>query len=314
VEARAIDLTSALLVATAALCCSVVVGCAFLLVAGDADLAPREWAIWWLAAALACATVAALIALTRAAGGLRPSALGVAWALAFAWPLSGVPAPAALIATLGIGLAVLWGAGRAGGHDAAPAAALLAAAALGLLTAAFVVASDESAAFRPPAEARAVAARDGASVAARERSSPAVHASPDATHQPSSPARVSTPFAARGVASPARAVRAYYRALDRRDFTRAWQALSPAVRSDFGGLEQWRAGFAATLESAPSDLRVTASGNEATVVHMLTAHDRAECGVLEQRFSVHWRLRHTLDGWRATALAAQRLDGTAACR
>jgi hypothetical protein len=313
VEARAIDLTSALLVATAALCCSVVVGCAFLLVAGDADLAPREWATWWLAAALACTTVAALIALTRAAGGLRPSALGVAWALAFAWPLSGVPAPAALIATLGIGLAVLWGAGRTGGHDAAPAAALLAAVALGLLTEAFVVASDESAAFRPPAEARAVAAHDGASGAARKRSSPPAHASPGATHQRSSPS-VSAPFAAREVASPARAVRAYYRALDRRDFTRAWQALSPAVRSDFGGLEQWRAGFAATLESAPSDLRVTASGNEATVVHVLTAQDRAECGVLEQRFSVHWRLRHTPDGWRATALTAQPLDGATACR
>jgi hypothetical protein len=291
VETRAIDLTAALLVATAALCCAVVVGCAFLLVAGDADIAPREWATWWLAAALACATVAALIALTRAAGGLRPSALGIAWALAFAWPLSGAPVPAALIATLGTGLAVLWGAGRASGHDAAPAAALLAAAALGLLTAAFVVAGDESAALRPPANARAIA-----------------------THEPSTPGAVSAPSAARGVASPARAVRAYYRALDHRDFLRAWGALSPTVRSGFGGLAEWRAGFAATLESAPSDLRVTASGNEATVVHVLTAQDRAECGVLEQRFSVRWRLRHTRDGWRATALSAQPLGGPVVCR
>jgi hypothetical protein len=313
VETRAIDLTAALLVATAALCCSVVVGCAFLLLAGDADIAPREWATWWLAAGLACATVAALIALTRAAGGLRPSALGVAWALAFVWPLSGIPVPAALIATLGIGLAVLWGAGRANGHDAAPAAALLAAAALGLLTAAFLVASDEGAAFRPPAEPRAVAADDGASPAAHEPSSPAADAS-DAAHEPSSPLAGGAPSRADSVASPARAVRAYYRALDRRDFTRAWRALSPAVHAEFGGIELWRAGFAATLESAPSRLRVTTNGDEATVVHVLTARDRAECGEIEQQFSVQWRLRRTPDGWRATAVTAQPLDAPAACR
>jgi hypothetical protein len=307
VETRAIDLTAALLLATAALCCSVVVGCAFLLMAGDADIAPREWATWWLAAGLACATVAALIALTRAAGGLRPSALGVAWALAFVWPLSGIPVPAALIATLGIGLAVLWGAGRGSGHDAAPAAALLAAAALGLLTAAFLVASDEGAAFRPPAEARAVAAHDGASPAAHEPSSPAADVS-------SSPLAGGAPSRADSVASPARAVRAYYRALDRRDFTRAWRALSPPVRAEFGGIEVWRAGFAATLESTPSRLRVTTSGDEATVVHVLTARDRAECGEIEQQFSVQWRLRRTPDGWRATAVTAQPLDAPAACR
>jgi hypothetical protein len=220
--------------------------------------------------------------------------------------------PAALIATLGIGLAVLWGAGRASGHDAAPAAALLAAAALGLLTAAFLVASDEGAAFRPPAEARAVAAHDGASPA-HQPSSPAGDASSDAAHGRSSSLAGGAPSRADSVASPARAVRAYYRALDRRDFTRAWRALSPAVRAEFGGIELWRAGFAATLESVPSKLRVTASGDETTVVHVLTARDRAECGAIEQRFSVQWRLRRTPDGWRATALSAQPLDAPAAC-
>ena len=284
VETRAIDLTAALLVATAALCCSVVVGCAFLLVAGDAEIAPGDWAARCVAAAIACATVAALIALMRAAGGLRPSALGVAWALAFAWPLSGIPVPAALVATLGTGLAVLWGADRAGGRDRARVAAWLAAAALGLLIVALVATGGEDAAFRPHADARATA--------------PARSASPPA-------AREAPLVVARPRPSPARAVRAYYRALDRRDFSRAWRALSPTVRTDFGGLERWRAGFATTLASVPSELRVTASSDEATVDHVLTARDRAQCGVLVQRFSVHWRLRRTAGAWRATALSAQ---------
>jgi hypothetical protein len=288
VETRAIDVTAALLVATAALCCSIVVGCAFLLAVGDTAVA-GEWAAWSVAAALACANVAALIALTRAAGGLRPGALGLAWALAFAWPLSGLPLPCALVATLGTGLAVLWGTDRARGRDGAPVAAVLAAAALGLLTAAFAGAPDDGAAFQPPEAARSTAG---------------------ARPAPSHGAGGAAPPPARVVPSPARVVRGYYRALDRREFTRAWRPLSPAVRAEFGGLERWSAGFAATLSSRPSELRVTDSGRAATVEHVLTARDRAACGVLVQRFSVRWRLRRTPSAWRATALSAQPVGAT----
>ena len=77
------------------------------------------------------------------------------------------------------------------------------------------------------------------------------------------------------------------------------------MRTSFGGIERWRAGFAATLSSAPSGLRVSATGDEATVAHVLTARDRADCGVLTQQFSVQWRLHRTAGAWRAIALSAQ---------
>jgi hypothetical protein len=304
VETRAIDIPAALLVATAALCCSLVVGCAFLLVVvaiGDPDV-PGSWAAWSVAAALACANVAALIALTRAAGGLRPSALAVAWAMAFAWPLSGVPVPGALLATLGSGLAVLWGTGRTSGR-VAPSAALLVAAALGLLSAAFAgvpsgrpaVGADDRGQHE-----RAVAEPDDRGAVGADET--------DAAHDT---ARSNRGAAATLDLPPARVVRAYYRALDRGDFTRAWRALSPAVRAEFGGLVRWRDGYAATLSSRPSGLRVTVSGDEAAVDHVLTARDRAACGVLVQRFSVRWRLRQSGGAWRAAALSAQPLAAPA---
>ena len=346
-ETRAIDATTALLMATAALCCSVVVACAFVLAvaaAGTKDLpGGDEWAGWCAAAALACASVAALIALTREAGGLRPGAFAVAWVLAFAWPLSGVPIPAAAVATLATGLAVMWGADGARGRGGALAAALLAAAALELMTVAFAAAPDEGAAYRPPAEARAsapapaagsapstAAAKEAPSSAAAEESpstaaaneapsSAAAEEAPStaaANEAPSSAAAEGAPSsaaaneapssaAAEEAVSPARAVRAYYRALDRRDFGDAWRALSPAVRASFGDFDDWRAGFATTLSSAPSALNVTAAGEEAAVAHVLTARDSAECGVLVRQFSVQWRLRRTPNGWRAIGLTAQ---------
>ena len=200
VEVRAIDIPTGLLVAVAALCCSVVLGCAFVLLAGG-DVLPGSAgaAAWWAAAGLASANVAALIGITRSAGGLRPGALAVAWVLAFVWPLSGFPFTAALIATAGTGLAAAWG---AGGRAGTRAAALLAVVALELMTVAFAAAPDGAAPYRPEAAARA----------AETSSAPARSPSP-ADGPASSPRRV----------SPARVVRAYYGALDRRDFGRAWR-------------------------------------------------------------------------------------------
>ena len=364
-ETRAIDATTALLVATAALCCSVVVGCAFVLVvaAGTKDLpGGDEPGAWCAAAALACASVAALIALTREAGGLRPGALAGAWVLAFAWPLSGAPVPAAAVATVATGLAVRWGADGARGRGGAVAAALLAAAALGLMTIAVAAPPDEGAAYRPPAEARASAAAERAPpAAAQSRPSTATEDAPSnaaAGDAPSSAADEETPSAAAGDApssaadeetpsaaadeetpsaaadeetpsaaadeetpsagadealSAARAVRAYYRALDRRDFGDAWRGLSPGIHASFGGFERWRAGFATTLSSTPSALRATVAGDGAAVAHVLTARDSADCGVLVRQFSVQWRLRRTPNGWRAVALIAQPSDAPSRC-
>jgi hypothetical protein len=306
VETRAIDATTALLVATAALCCSVVVGCAFVLVVaavGGKDLpGGDEPAAWCAAAALACASVAALIALTREAGGLRPGALAAAWALACAWPLSGAPVPAAAVATLATGLAVMWGADGARGRGGTLAAALLAAAALELMTIAVAAAPAERPAYRPPAEARASTAGEEA---------PSSAAADDATS--GAAAGDATSSAAAEATSPARAVRAYYRALDRRDFGDAWRALVPGVHESFGGFAHWRAGFATTLSSTPSALRVTVVGDGAAVAHVLTARDSADCGVLVRRFSVQWRLRRTRHGWRAVSLTAQPSDAPSHC-
>jgi hypothetical protein len=356
VETRAIDATTALLVATAALCCSVVVGCAFVLVfaAGTKDLpGGHEPAALCAAAALACASVAALIALTREAGGLRPGALAGAWVLAFAWPLSGAPVPAAAVATVATGLAVRWGADGARGRGGAVAAALLAAAALGLMTIAIAAAPDEGASYGPPAEARASAADERVPLAAAQRrpstasedapsnaaagdapsnaadeetpsaaagdarSSAADEETPSAAadeETPSAAADEETPSAAADEAlSAARAVRAYYRALDRRDFGDAWRGLSPGIHASFGGFERWRAGFATTLSSTPSALRATVAGDGAAVAHVLTARDSADCGVLVRQFSVQWRLRRTPNGWRAVALTAQPSDAPSRC-
>jgi hypothetical protein len=90
-----------------------------------------------------------------------------------------------------------------------------------------------------------------------------------------------------GAGSPADVVRAYYRALDRRDFPAAWRSLSPTVRIAFGGYDRWRAGFASTLSSRPTELRVRG----AAVELVLVARDRAACGVLVRRFAVRWELR-----------------------
>jgi hypothetical protein len=303
---RAIALPTALLLASAAFACSIAVGGMFLLLtlvvaSGHAEVALHDaaWAVWCGAAAGACGTVAALIALTRAAGGLRPLALAAAWAIAFAWPLTGAT-PAAVVALVAIGFVVRWGAsGTRAGRDGLPGATVLAAAALVLLSAAFGGAPGA----QLPAEARAEAGSP------RER---ATTPPPEGQAERSKAAPRPRRRAARSSAPPSSVVLDYYRALDRRDFLAAWRVLSPGVRAGFGGLERWRAGFAATRSSRPSELHVAATGDGAVVEHDLTARDTAACGVLVQRFSVRWRLRRTPDRWRAAELTAAALGSTCA--
>jgi hypothetical protein len=280
---RPIDLPAALLFATAAAALAVATACAFLLVAmvvvsGHDAVALRDGtaALWCGAAACACATVAALLAVTRGVG-LRPPALIAAWALAFAWPLTGVPVAAGIGATLATGFVVRWGAGPARFRRAdLPAAAGLAIAALALLAAA----SGGAPVLAPPADAAQARAQSAAPPAPTPRID-APQAPTPRTHPP----RTGVPAAA--AASPADAVRAYYRALDRRDFTAAWRRLSPGVQAGFGGFDTWRSGFSSTLSSRPTAIRV--QGNVVDLV--LVARDRAACGVLVQRFAVRWQLR-----------------------
>ena len=108
-------------------------------------------------------------------------------------------------------------------------------------------------------------------------------------------------------------VRAYYRALDEKRFEDAWDSLTPALRTRFGGFAGWKAGYATTVYSKPRNIAVTATGNGATVEHLLVARDKNCAG--ERRFSVTWRLRRVSEQWSVTALTAAAVGAdTARCR
>lgn len=297
---RPIELPVALLLATAAFAFSVAGACAVLLaglvvLAGHAEVVLRAgWPTWCAGAALGCANVAGLLALTRGVGGLHPLALAAAWLLGCAVPLSGAPLPAAVVAAAGTGLAVRLGGGHGAAPGARPAAALLAGVALALLVVAF---DGTDGAAGPVAR---VATPAAAIPARAELPRTAEAPAPRAGDAPPAPPAGDTP--AVPPARPAAVVRRYYRALDARAFPRAWRLLTPSVRTAFGGFAHWRAGFAATLSSRPIALQTLRAGDERVVVHRLDARDRAACGVLARSFAVRWRLARTAAGWRATAL------------
>ena len=109
-------------------------------------------------------------------------------------------------------------------------------------------------------------------------------------------------------------VREYYAALDARQFTAAWQMLSPAVQSGFGGFAGWRKGYARTISQSPGGVTVRPLGAGAGVGLTLLAGDRDACGkTVERRFAVTWRLARTDAGWRATAASARKLSGPEPC-
>ena len=235
-------------------------------------------------------TVAALIALTRPSGGLRPLALAGAWALAFAWPLWGA-LPAAAAATLATAFVVRWGTGGAVVRRVdAPAAGALAAVAFVLLGVAFGGA--------PPDAVRADTARCAA------RHGACGHGGRGARHRPcaghadddTGPAgqRARARSGARHArppllprARPARVPGRVAPPLPRRPRAlRRVRALASGVRHD--AVEP--PGGASAPTAAPSSCS-------------LVARDRAACGVLVQRFAVRWELRRS----RATAVTARRL-------
>jgi hypothetical protein len=96
-------------------------------------------------------------------------------------------------------------------------------------------------------------------------------------------------------------VRAYYRRLNEGEYERAWEVLSPGVRSAFGGFARWKGGYAATEYSRPVEFSVGVG----MVTHVLVARDR---GCAERRFRVTWRLRKGAGGWVVTGLSAVALD------
>ena len=304
---RAIALRTALLLATAAFACSIAVGGTFLLLtlvvaSGHAEVALHDsaWAVWCGAAAGACGMVAALIALTRSAGGLRPLALAAAWAIAFAWPPTGAT-PAALAALVAIGFVVRWGASgtrrrprRPAGRDRARRGGA------GAPQRGVRRRAGSAAAGRGPRRGRFPCGDAGPAGASGARCSPrrgrasARRGRPHRRRRGSGrrPPASSGTTTARWTGAPSRAPGG------------GW---IPPSRPASADSTRWRAGFATTRSSRPRELRVVATGDGAVVEHVLVARDEAACGVLVQRFSVRWRLRRTADGWRAAELAAAAL-------
>jgi hypothetical protein len=145
-------------------------------------------------------------------------------------------------------------------------------------------------------------------------SEPAPLAPPVETPASGEPPAAERAPAPRGIAAPTAqaAITSFYAALDDRRFASAWEALSPAVRTAFGGFDGWRAGYSNTISSRPSHFRVTAGPRGATVVeHILTAGDRSSCGPVEQRFAVSWRLIEVDGAWLAESLTATKRSGPA---
>ena len=242
-------------------------------------------------------------------GGLRPPTLALVFALATAWTATALPLWFAVPATALTAVVLAADARREGPAlgGRVPVAALAAAGAALLLTAAATARTrPEPAPATPPGAASALArprpghrerAERPARRHARTKAVPGDAAAPSAT-----PGAVAPPARL----APGEFVRAYYAALDARRFADAWNSLSPAVKSRFGGFAHWRAGYGTTLASVPQDLRVSpASGGAATIRLTLLARDRTSCGKpLERRFAVTGTLARAGTGWTLTRLSA----------
>jgi hypothetical protein len=178
-----------------------------------------------------------------------------------------------------------------GGH--APAAAVLAVAAMGAVV---VAAQTDSNPARAPREA----ARFDVAPAPAPRTAP-----PKET----APTREAPPRPVRPVVAAGKLVRSYYAAIDAGDFPTAWRRLSPAVQAGFGGFAVWRGGYATTLGQRVEAVEV----DGAQIRHVLVARDRTRCGTaVEQRFLVTW----TVSAGTATSLHAVKVAGqdpAAAC-
>jgi hypothetical protein len=69
----------------------------------------------------------------------------------------------------------------------------------------------------------------------------------------------------------------------------------------------WRAGYATTLSSRPSEIVVTRRGPGTIALrHRLDALDHGPAGRRRTSFIVDWRLTRTASGWAATGLSACR--------
>jgi hypothetical protein len=236
-------------------------------------------------AAVYCGVLAVLL---RSRGGLHPLATAAVTVVVVAVCLPGPNVAAGAAGLIAVAALATWGTGPPG--LSLTAALSLGGAGAAVLAVALAAVVD---APRPRALAQAPPRAD----AAPARTIPA----PSPTPAPTVPLATKP-----AVESPIAVVRAYYRALDQHDFAAAWARLSPAVRTAFGGYAAWRAGYATTLSSRPSEITVTARGSDTIALrHRLDALDRGPAGPRRASFVVDWRLTRTESGWVATGLSAR---------
>jgi hypothetical protein len=195
---------------------------------------------------------------------------------------------------------------------AAPAATPEATPAAPATTPAAPAATPEATPAAPATTPAAPAATPEATPAAPDASPATTPAAGDSQPTPTPAAGDALPVPATQPA-PADFVRAYYTALDKRQFADAWKRLSPAVKARFGTFARWRAGYATTVASAPESIKVSsAADGSATVRHVLVARDRTTCGgTREQRFAVTWTLVPADSGWTVANLTATAIGSAA---
>ncbi len=113
--------------------------------------------------------------------------------------------------------------------------------------------------------------------------------------------------------SAVRVVRGFYAAIDDEQFLRAWSRLSPDLQSQFGGYEQWKAGYESAVSSEVEGAvgrALDAQGDRVDVRLSLRAVDVDACSRrVAQRFEGTWRLSRSSGLWRAQRISMRKTGG-----
>jgi hypothetical protein len=107
-------------------------------------------------------------------------------------------------------------------------------------------------------------------------------------------------------------VERFYRLLDSSSFSAAWPLLPESVQVEAGGYAEWRQGYAATVSSTPSNLRVESGGGPTAIVGLdLSAIDLDACtgSQVKQEFSGTWTLRYSGGEWAAQDIDIEKVSG-----
>lgn len=106
-------------------------------------------------------------------------------------------------------------------------------------------------------------------------------------------------------------VKKYYAAVDSSLYKEAWGLLSPALQAEQGGFSAWKAGYATTVETRPSEVEaIAATRDSATVRIELAATDLDACGAtVDQTFAGTWSLTGAGKSFLGSAFDVQKTGG-----